>query len=745
MKRLANISLLILLWALIQPTLHAQYIEISGSDVDGKDTGLYTMDFGTVQYGQQSTPQTFTIKNTSQQTLLVDLKVYKTYADQGFYTSIDGTGLAPGQSTQVTIYFEPMHNMQYSTTLLLVEDAGRGTTAINLKGKGTYNLGPYTIRSLQNPKGTGQYYNDQLNRFGPKLAANEKALYDHLQATITSTASFSANWDTTRLNLYYYIDNLRLNQGQPRTDIPDAVQCIYTGAIRFLPGGYRNLDERRLKIACANGLNFRLADVHKIAAEHTFPAEQFSADGRGSTEKTPPFNDLHHLFPIYKSVNSSRSNLPFGLVTGTVTSRWYNDTPFKDNDGNDITSINGNGMLAGREEKVFEPSDHHKGVAARAMLYFMVAHGTQDGSAEASTPYANVQVNKEWYQKQDPLFRTWHKAFGVSSQEKKRNTLVQLFQQNRNPFVDFPPLAQRLPDLANPGAETPGSEASLSNINMGNLQVGAPHTFRFDYVNTGNVEQTYSYTKQTVTGVDLAINLPGAQERATTVNVLPLESAIYVGSITPQQITTQGQATLTFKDNKSNEQQVAISYTSFCPEVQGLRDGGTTSASATLNWANTPDAYGYTLTLSGPNAPFNTQETEQNGLEIQDLTPGSQYTVTVFTRCNENTNSPQGRSLTINTPLQDPEPPAQGTRVGLFPNPGVSSTTLILDSQEPQQAVSIQLINSQMVPIKSWQFNNTSPYQEYPLDLHNLAHGVYTLLIETPQSTQSKQLIIVSN
>ena len=75
---------------------------------------------------------------------------------------------------------------------------------------------------------------------------------------------------------------------------------------------------------------------------------------------------------------------------------------------------------------MFEP-EYGKGLAARAMLYFLLRYPS---------------VIKKTYRSQInlPLLIQWHKTFPVSLYEKHRNQAIYRIQGNRNPFIDFPDL-----------------------------------------------------------------------------------------------------------------------------------------------------------------------------------------------------------------------------------------------------------------------------------------------------------------
>lgn len=161
------------------------------------------------------------------------------------------------------------------------------------------------------------------------------------------------------------------------------VKCVYTGK-----------ETKTNKIPSSNVMN----------TEHTWP------QSKGATG--PAKADLHHLFPTDSKANSVRGNYPFGTVKNV---KWEE-----------------NGAKFGTDEKgrtVFEPPDSHKGNVARALFYF-------------STVY-----NKHIPADDEAVLKQWNKLDKVDAAEVQRNDSIETYQQNRNPFVDDPTLADRIADF----------------------------------------------------------------------------------------------------------------------------------------------------------------------------------------------------------------------------------------------------------------------------------------------------------
>ncbi len=137
--------------------------------------------------------------------------------------------------------------------------------------------------------------------------------------------------------------------------------------------------------------------------EHTLPR---SRGANGEREA-----DLHNLYPTQSTVNSRRSNHPFGEV---VDVEWEDPSGAKlgqDADG----------------ETVFEPPDEHKGNVARALLYMKAVYGDA------------VEITEG----EESLLTKWHEADPVNSAERARSAAIRQVQGNENPFVVMPELFAR--------------------------------------------------------------------------------------------------------------------------------------------------------------------------------------------------------------------------------------------------------------------------------------------------------------
>ncbi len=143
------------------------------------------------------------------------------------------------------------------------------------------------------------------------------------------------------------------------------------------------------------------------------------------------YSDLFNVYPSDTEANSAKSNYPLGVVGSTTK---YSNACMK-------VGQSGRSEYSGM---VFEPCDEYKGDFAR--MYFYVATTYADaawGSKEsvASTvPFTqeDYPTIKSWLL---DLLLKWNADDPVSDWEIIRNERVYSEQKNRNPFIDYPQLA----------------------------------------------------------------------------------------------------------------------------------------------------------------------------------------------------------------------------------------------------------------------------------------------------------------
>ena len=176
--------------------------------------------------------------------------------------------------------------------------------------------------------------------------------------------------------------------------------------------------------------------------EHSIPKSWYGGTTSG------PGCDIFHLVPTDGKVNGIRSNYPFG----EVASADYNKHGNKKGSAKSITIIGGNtiagntGATISASGTVFEPRDEYKGDFARGYMGALLkwagdkAFTDGEGSKTFTTNFSTGSFGLTKYGV--ALLMKWHRQDPVSQKEIDRNNGIQQTQGNRNPFIDYPYLAE---------------------------------------------------------------------------------------------------------------------------------------------------------------------------------------------------------------------------------------------------------------------------------------------------------------
>lgn len=243
------------------------------------------------------------------------------------------------------------------------------------------------------------YYLNAEGRTGADLLA---ALH-----TIVRTGHNGFTYDSARGFLYQDVED---------PDDDNLIEELYAGRIA-------TVDRRANTTTDAGDAN--------LNAEHAWPQSCGSRLDRvvGTTVRsTGPRGDLHILFAADANANNSRSNFPFGMVTGTAAATFGPDSA-----GN-FSRRGSNGALT-----VFEPRAEKRGDLARALFYFYVRY----------VPEIPGSLSLENFNVEEATLRQWAQQDPVDAFERARNNEIYAVQGNRNPFVDVPEFLARITDFPN--------------------------------------------------------------------------------------------------------------------------------------------------------------------------------------------------------------------------------------------------------------------------------------------------------
>lgn len=176
-----------------------------------------------------------------------------------------------------------------------------------------------------------------------------------------------------------------------------------------------------------------------------------------SSKKNSPGSDIFHIYPASYGMNSRRGNRPLGEVLAAANVSG-NGTKY----GTPITTKSVVNSVAGAyiegkitlSTNVLEPADEYKGDIARSYFGTMVKWAGEwafnknelgniifDATIDADTHYA-PENNYGFTDYGLALMLNWHRQDPVSQKEVDRNNGIQKTQGNRNPFIDYPYLAE---------------------------------------------------------------------------------------------------------------------------------------------------------------------------------------------------------------------------------------------------------------------------------------------------------------
>ncbi len=175
--------------------------------------------------------------------------------------------------------------------------------------------------------------------------------------------------------------------------------------------------------------NYQRTSWTGMNREHNMPKSWWSE----TPETTDAYSDLHNLYPSDAQANSAKSNFPLGIVSANPT---YS---------NGVVKVGAN-SYSGYSGSVFEPANEYKGDFARDYMYVVTCY--EDYAMQWRSLGTASMLMHNTYPVFKPyainLLMEWHRADPVSPKEINRNNAVYNIQQNRNPFIDYPLLAEYL-------------------------------------------------------------------------------------------------------------------------------------------------------------------------------------------------------------------------------------------------------------------------------------------------------------
>ena len=346
--------------------------------------------------------------------------------------------------------------------------------------------------------------------------------------------------------------------------------------------------------------------------EHSIPQSWFN-------EASPMKSDAFHVYPTDGKVNGIRSSFPFGET---------NALPI----GGKALGEKGTSSFPGYSGTVFEPVDEYKGDFARTYFYFatryeniMTTIGGESFSGNKYPALTDWSIN---------LFLKWHRQDPVSQKEIDRNNAVYNHQDNRNPYIDHPELAEYiwgdkkgLPWSLNiPSGPQLLTPANNSIVEFGNIPYLQNYTILLDVKAanlTGNLSLAITGTDQTYFSLSASTITKAEAEAGYKLTI----------NCTPQKLGTVN-ADLTIGGGGITANTIHLKATS-SDSFMATAATGITPTGFTANWTPSANATGYMLNVYS----YKVTGTQSRTILEEDFDelPAS-WTVTGFSEINPASN-----------------------------------------------------------------------------------------------------------
>ena len=252
----------------------------------------------------------------------------------------------------------------------------------------------------------------------------------------------------------------------------------------------------------------------------------------------PAGTDVHHLRPTDVTVNSKRGSLDFDNGGSLYT----------DPDGPTECRYDGDS---------WEPRDKVKGDVARMMYYMVVRYEGDDTSYDLELvdyiPSNPVGKNYPLFGKQSTLYQ-WHQQDPVNNWERRRNDRIDAnWQHNRNPFIDYPEFASRMPSVSGEAlTEEPEIAVVPLSVDMDEIPFTTKATYAIAVINTGN--QTLNISSVQSTNPDFTVD-------QTSMNLTTEQYAYLTVEFTSQAVEGTFSTTIRLTSNDPDESLLEIPVT----------------------------------------------------------------------------------------------------------------------------------------------------------------------------------------
>lgn len=223
------------------------------------------------------------------------------------------------------------------------------------------------------------------------------------------------------------------------------------------------------------------------------------------------YSDLFHLYPTDKRANTERGNNAYGEVG---SAKWTSQNGSKV--GTAKSSLGYSGT-------VFEPIDEYKGDFARTYFYMVTCY--EDKITSWSSPHLTNNKYPGLNSWSITMLLKWHRQDPVSQKETDRNNAVESYQRNRNPFIDYPELAEYIwGDKTGQSWSAEGSGLEDNVATIFNIYIDYTH----DFITVETEKSTFSYVIYNINGQILQTGNVDSNNYNNQISVSLLKNGVYI-------------------------------------------------------------------------------------------------------------------------------------------------------------------------------------------------------------------------
>jgi endonuclease I len=395
----------------------------------------------------------------------------------------------------------------------------------------------FTSASAQIPAG---YYHPAKNK---KQAELKTALKDlaYPQKTLDYGGGGGATWEG-----FYFADRRTENENGLIVD------DMYSNTVRYFQ---------------------EYSAVQGMHIEHSFPKSWWGGHVNDA------YKDLFHLYPADGNANSAKNNFPLGEVLN----------PGFDNG---VSKIGPNTFGDFYFASAFEPADEYKGDFARS--YFYISTIYESFAHLWNSPMLDNNTYPVWKPWAIELLMKWHKQDPVSEKERNRQEAVYQIQGNRNPFIDYPDLADYIwGDKVNEVFPFPDeTESFLLSPRQG-------HKIDFGIILTGNSKSAPLFLHGVNLNANIQLTLKKNSEfslQKNTVSATEVLAGINVAILFNPQSAGNSRDTVVISGGGLQTMEIPVLGVSTTDFVL-LEPTDRTPVGGTLHWIEDPDANSYLLNV----------------------------------------------------------------------------------------------------------------------------------------------------